>query len=142
MRVYFEPNTDQKYGEYLMTHEIDTLLDALARLSDGLTTQRADLEALAETFMPPEKWQEYITARTLAEENIAELGADTEAVRKILKEAVIESGESHERNGISAVFVSGRTKWNAKKLGNAVRMHPWLADFRSEGKPYVQIKGV
>ena len=125
-----------------MSQEINTLLDALAKLADGLAAQRADLEALPETFIPPEKRQDYIAALTLVEENIAELEADTEAVRKILKEAVIESGESHKRNGISAVLVSGRTKWNTKKLGNAVRMHPWLADFRSEGKPYVQIKGV
>ena len=125
-----------------MTHEIETLLESLARLADDLASQRAHLGTLPEDFILTDRMPDYLSALELAEENIAEIQADTEAVRKALKEAVIESGESHKLHGISAVLVPGRTKWDTRKLAKAVSMHPWLLDFHTTGEPYVQIKGV
>jgi hypothetical protein len=125
-----------------VTQEIDTLFDAAARLADQLNEQKAAAKSLVYNYIPKEHWAEYDEAVQVTNEKIEEFILDLASVKNVLKEAIIETGESHKRNGIKAVYVQGRTSWDTKKLTQAMRMHPWLDEYRTIGKPYVQIKGL
>lgn len=124
------------------TNPLENMFDALARQADALANAKKAHEELPDKYIPPERIQEYLGEAELLLENIQELETDMETLKNEIKKAVLESGATYQRNGIKAVFVKGKELWNHKGLNNAMKANPWLAHFRSEGKPFIQIKGL
>jgi hypothetical protein len=113
-----------------------------AELLAARVKEQADiLESVPYNFIPKENWKEFDEAREAVYRLQNELAGELATAKDELKGAVLQAGESHEYNGLKAVYVAGRAKWDTSKLNKAIRMHPWLAEFKQDGDPYIQLKG-
>lgn len=59
-----------------------------------------------------------------------------------VREAIIEYGASVRGSRILAVYIKGRTTWDAKGLAHYAASHPEILAYRKESAPTVQLRTI
>jgi len=124
-----------------MPDEIARLLDELANLQAKLSIIQDDCR-LAIAAAVPQTWLTIIDDINHEHEGRTDqTNADIEALDSLIREMVLESGETVTSEYKVATW-SRRVSWNDKGLMGFVKGHPeyGLDTFRNEGQPYVTIK--
>lgn len=68
------------------------------------------------------------------------LSEELETLTKEVSDAVLEQGQSVSSEHLQAVFNSGRVSWETKALDALIDVHPYLANHRKVGAPFVTIR--
>jgi hypothetical protein len=97
-----------------------------ARRAEILRVVQAELEALEAEFQP---------LLDAAE-------ARREALEAEIRGQVLEHGGSIRGGQLQAVYVRGRVTWDTRGLEEFADENPAVLDFRREGAPSVQLRGV
>ena len=119
--------------------EIQILLDLKAAKEFELDANRKQVVVACQGMIPLDV-QVAMAERTAAfEKEVAPLVAELESLTKRLTQGVLKLGKTVKGASLQAVWYSGKTTWDNKKLQGYAEAHPEIKSFRKVGDPYVSI---
>jgi hypothetical protein len=121
---------------------IERLLEQLAELKAQIDLLNIDKRKCIDAVMTEQQRQEISDIEAEFGEKIEAATAMSTQIETDVKALIVEEGKSFKYAGLNAVFVPGKITWDAKSLDGYAMAHPELFAFRTEGKPFVQIRTV
>ncbi len=116
------------------------LYDEYAELQVQLDLLRADKQQALDSILTRGQRAMMVEIEAEFEDPLQVGQSHLEAATKSLKDAVVESGATHNGEVYQVVFIKGRVKWDDKKLQDMVFDYPQLATARSVGNSYAVIR--
>jgi hypothetical protein len=119
--------------------EIQILLDEKAAKELVLSIRREQVAAECQGMIPVDvKVAMAMKAAALKKEE-APVVEELESLTKRLTEGVLALAKTVKGGSLQAVWYSGKTTWDNKKLQGYAEAHPEIKSFRKVGDPYVSI---
>jgi len=117
-------------------------LDDLNKTEILLDDLAAEKKSRYDDLLTDEIRQGMVDIDNELDSGIAEAEFKIAHLRSLIREGVLEIGETVKGQFIMAVWNKGRTSWDTKALNGYAAAHPSLDNLRKEGKPTVTIRKI
>ena len=117
-------------------------LDQLAELMAQADLLNIKKQELIDSVLTPEIKMQLVDIDAEFEQQFEAINNKDGEMRKVIKDEIIEGGETVKGVALQAVYSKGRTKWNDEGLMNYLSVHPEIAYLRTVGEPSVSIRKV
>lgn len=119
---------------------IESKLNDLAELRAKKLYLERERQIAVESLMSDELRLKIYKAQKEFDDQLSDVGKSIEEVERVIKNEVLNRGETVKGEKLMAVWAKGRTSWNTKALDGYAASRPEILQFKTVGEPSVSIR--